>query len=68
LQTKKKHHDQISIIPVEDDSGTFHGNEYLQIYNSFQPESGLFNKFGIYEPGGRNRKMLTEDYLRRYGK
>lgn len=67
IADEKKQRDQILVVPVEDDSGKFHGNEYLQLYRSLRPQSSSFTKFGVYEPGKSRRKMMTEEYLRRYG-
>lgn len=66
IADEKKERDQILVVPVEDDSGKFHGNEYLQLYKSIQPTSSSFKKFGIYNEGGRTRNMMTEEYLRKY--
>lgn len=49
-----KEHDNIVIVPTEDDSGRFYGNEYLQLYRMLSDASNVsINKSGyaVFNPG-----------------
>lgn len=42
-------HDRIGIIPVYDQSGIFHGNEYLQLYKRIEISDK--NRLAVFNPG-----------------
>lgn len=50
--------DKICIIPVEDDSGDFIGNEYLQIYNRLELNNGNLEIVDI-----KNSRTDLKEYL-----
>ena len=45
----KKSLDRIIIIPTTDNSGTWHGNEYLQLYRNL--DEAASGELGVWEPG-----------------
>lgn len=57
----KKPHDRILIIPTTDSSGTWYGNEYLQLYNQITDTTkGGLAKF----PAGQNTNGQSLQYIR----
>lgn len=50
----------IFVLPTIDDAGSFHGNEYLQVYQSI---SDLQNddRWGVFQPGMTKTTRLLED-------
>jgi len=52
--------DKIAIIPVEDPTGRFDGNEYLQLYNRIQIEDG---KLFWFEVGYQYIKKNLNEWL-----
>lgn len=58
-----KIHEKILMIPTIDDNGRWHGNEYLQIYNSISDASNsITNKSGyaVFRPGSTQNGTWIE--------
>lgn len=53
----------IFIVPVEDESGRFEGNEYLQLYNALKLDDGDLDTLGAFHPGQREG-LLFKGVLR----
>jgi len=45
----KKAHDSIVVVPTQDDQGTYHGNEYLQLYSRLIITAEM-EKYGVFAP------------------
>jgi hypothetical protein len=48
-----KKHEKIVVIPTEDDSGQWHGNEYLQLYRKITDASNQMTKktgYAVFDP------------------
>jgi len=58
----KKIFEQILVVPTVDDQGTFHGNEYLQLYRRLII-SDQQQKVAVFDPG-QERGNLFESYMR----
>ena len=59
-----KKHENILIIPTEDDSGKWHGNEYLQLYRKITDASNQkINKSGyaVFDPKQSTGGIWVED-------
>lgn len=50
----KKAHERIAIIPTRDNSGHFHGNEYLNLYNKIDVPSGSAG-LALYDTRGNGK-------------
>ena len=58
-----KAHDNIVIVPTEDDNGRFYGNEYLQLYRKLTDASNTnINKRGyaVFNPGSNQGGSWVE--------
>src|SRR5690606_6648164 len=54
--------DKILIVPTEEDSGQWYGNEYLQLYKSIREGTDKFtNRSGVavFEPGASNGVWIS---------
>lgn len=60
----KKPNETILIVPTQDDSDKYYGNEYLQLYSSLQTHTA---KAAVFPPS-QNKGWLFEDYARKYAK
>lgn len=61
-----KNHNNILIVPTEDDSGQWYGNEYLQLYRQITNASNkLTNKSGyaVFNPNSKSNGVWIEDLL-----
>lgn len=48
----KLHRKKITLLPLADNSGTWNGNEYLQIYPRIERSSNDLNEFYVWYPDG----------------
>jgi hypothetical protein len=58
-----KSYEKILIIPTEDDSGWWYGNEYLQLYNQITDASNSIGKTGyaVFRPKSSQSGMWVEN-------
>lgn len=59
-----KRHENILIIPTEDDSGRWHGNEYLQLYRQITDATNQTTKksgYAVFDPKSSQGGTWVED-------